>query len=365
MPQDPHLYGQPPPKKQKKEISVSSSLTFASQLSSLVAAQKTTVTTSGSSASAATAATTGRTRPSRSSKNELSGVKLKKKGTSSKLDGDDNNSSDGGSKLRLKSPVGTEDGKAERAHARRRMEAKARLYAAMQRGDYVGREVGLVDFDRKWAEQQDSRSGNPDSSSDYSSSDDEEDNIDKEIIEYEDEFGRLRRGTRAEKLRMERRLARGEASAAELDRMSARPKAPENLIVGDAVQVEAFNPQNAEAMEELARKRDRSATPPPAVHYEADKEIRTKGVGFYAFSKDEEKRKAEMENLEKERERTEKLRKEREEKVAARKREIEQRRRELGERRAKKMADNFLEGLGKDIFPSSSGGGGDEATQKE
>jgi hypothetical protein len=110
-------------------------------------------------------------------------------------------------------------------------------------------------------------------------------------------------------------------------------------------------------MEELARKRDRSATPPDAAHYDAQAEIRNRGTGFYAFSKDEERRKEEMEGLKAERERTERVRMEREDKVAKRKREVEERRREIAEKRAKKMADSFLERLEKKWLAKEEEGG--------
>jgi hypothetical protein len=362
MPQDPNLYGQRPPKKQKKESALPSSLAFTSQLSSLLAAQTTTTSgdstsTSGAGASVSATAVPARQRPSKSKTSDLFNVKVKRKAKDGGSAHDDDNDS---SRLVLKETLGYEDEKAERAHVRRRMEAKARLYAAMQRGDYVGREIGLVDFDRKWAESKDAADPNKDreSSSDLDSDpdDDGDSNIDTEVVEWEDEFGRLRRGTRAEKLRYDRQRARGQASVAELERMSARPRAPEALIHGDAVQAEAFTVRDEAAMEELARKRDRSATPPPAEHYRGDRELRTKGVGFYAFSRDEETRTAEMSSLEAERTRTEALRKEREGKTAARRREIEQRRKEISERRAKKLADSFLDGLGKDILTDNSPG---------
>ncbi|KAK3349329.1 hypothetical protein B0T25DRAFT_519582 [Lasiosphaeria hispida] len=353
MPQDPNLYGQPPPKKQKKEIAFPGSLSFTSQLSSLLATQ-TSKTPSASPAGTTSTAISGRARPSKTKTADLfTGVKAKRK---AKPD----DTADPTKKLSLKETHGTEDEKAELAHARRRMESKARLYAAMQRGDYVGREIGLVDFDRKWAE---GSKAQPSAAGHASSSDDDSDGsdarMDTEIVEFEDEFGRLRRGTRADKVRLERRLARGQASAAELEVMSARPRAPEALIYGDAVQTDAFAARDEAAMEELARKRDRSATPPPATHYRAEGEIRTKGVGFYAFSKDEEGRTKEMAALEAERATTESLRMEREEKAAAKKREIEKRRKEIGERRAKKIADSFLDGLGKDIFAGGGGGSGE------
>jgi len=99
-------------------------------------------------------------------------------------------------------------------------------------------------------------------------------------------------------------------------------------------------------METIAKKRDRSMTPPEEVHYDASKEVRSKGVGFYNFSRDKEGRQREMEALEKEREETERGRKEREERVEKRKKEIEERRRIIGEKRGKKLADAFLDGLG-------------------
>ena len=220
--------------------------------------------------------------------------------------------------------------------SRRRLEEKAKQYRAMKRGDFDGDEQALVDFDRKWVEGEEE--------SDVES---EMENGGDEIVDYEDEYGRARRGTRADAERMERKKKNKLRGAEELDRMSARPAMPANLIYGDTVQTAAFNPEDEtiEKMQELAKKRDRSATPPPQQHYEADKEFRIKGVGFYTFSKDEGIRKEEMEALERERLATERARAEREEKKEKRKREIEERRRILGEKKAKKQADNFLDGL--------------------
>ncbi|KAJ4293772.1 hypothetical protein N0V88_005280 [Collariella sp. IMI 366227] len=322
MPQDPNLYGQRPAKKQKKEIGLSGSLAFTSQLSSLLA-----TSSSSSSLGLSSPATTGRTRPSKLKKDDLSNTKIKRKAPP---DTDPKESK----KLSLKSPLGTEETKAELDFARRKMESKARLYAAMQRGDYIGREMGLVDFDRKWAESK-SFTSNPAPASSSSSSDSEPDptedpNIDTTLHDWTDEFGRIRRLTHAQILRLERRAARGAASAAELETMSARPKAPDELIYGDAVQTSAFTAHDLDAMEALARKRDRSATPPEATHYQADLETtRVRGTGFYKFSKDEETREKEMRGLEEERRRTEERRKGREEERERRRREIEERKRGL------------------------------------
>ncbi|KAM0562862.1 hypothetical protein ACHAPJ_001702 [Fusarium lateritium] len=323
MPQDPNLYGQRPTKKQKRDATLSSSLDFTAQLTSLM-----------SNASSNTVSA-GRSRSHKESKEDIF------KGTKPKR----NKESDGSKKLQMKEVAGTEEETQELARARRRMEEKARLYAAMKRGDYVPKEneaAPLIDFDRKWVEGEEGKD-NYETSSDE---DEAEADDSGELVEYEDEFGRVRQVTKAEKEKLDRRARRGLLGAEELERMSARPNAPSNLIIGDTVQSMAFNPDDPDKMEELAKKRDRSATPPPAQHYDADWEIRTKGTGFYKFSQDEETRTAEMEGLAEERRKTEEQRRVREEQKEARRREIEKRREDMAARRAKKQADSFLDGLG-------------------
>lgn len=346
MPQDPNLYGQRAPKRQKKEIALPSSLAFSSELSSLIANKS-------------SSSTTARPRPSKSKPDIFAGVKAKRKAERQERERDEG-------KLVLKDAVGTEDQKRENEAARRRMEEKARLYAAMKRGDYVPKEgeaAPLVDFDRKWAQAQEDGKGESSSSE---NDDDDEDNVDNETVEYTDEYGRTRRGTRADVARMERRQRVRAYAAQESETMSARPRAPENVIYGDAIQSEAFRAADEDKMEELARKRDRSMTPPEMKHYDADSEIRTKGTGFFQFSKDEETRQREMASLGAERLNTERERAKKDEDIERRRREveerrrvIEQRRKELGQKKARKMADNFLDGLAADI--GEGGGDGEEA----
>lgn len=359
MPQDPNLYGQRAPKRQKKETSLPSSLAFSAELSSLISTSKTpnaSTTTPGPG--------TARPRPSKSKTDDIfAGVRAKRRAERRDRDRDDG-------KLVLREVNTTEEEKNALLAARRRMEEKARLYAAMKRGDYVPKEgeaEPLVDFDRKWAEAQEkSQSNNNNASSSEEDDDDDDDesddNIDREIITFVDDLGRTRTGTRADKARMERRLRAREHGAAELEVMSARPRAPEGLIRGDAVQTEAFRPADEAAMEALARRRDRSLTPPDATHYDAAREVRTRGVGFFNFSRDEEVRTAEMEALAAERAATEREREKKGEEREARKKEVEERRRLIeerrraaGEKRARKMADSFLEGLAADLD------GGEEA----
>lgn len=346
MPQDPDLYGQRPPKRQKKSTSsaLPSSLAFKSELASLISTSKTPT-----SSITPQSTTQARPRPSKSKPNIFATVKAKRKADKASKRTDD--------KLILKNPTTTEDEKNAHLAARRKMEDKARLYAAMKRGDYVPKEgeaAPLIDFDRKWAEAQEAKdSANDDSSSsdDYDDDDIEDPN---EIITFTDEFGRTRSGRRASLQRLERQTRASAYGAAELERMRARPQAPERLIYGDAVQAEAFVPDAA--MEAMAAKRDRSLTPPPELHYDANGEIRTKGVGFFQFSRDGGVRKEEMEALARERETTERERGLREEERGVRKREveerrrvIEERRRAVGEKRAARIADSFLEGLAADM----------------
>jgi hypothetical protein len=98
-------------------------------------------------------------------------------------------------------------------------------------------------------------------------------------------------------------------------------------------------------MAHLAKRRDRSPTP-DEVHYDADAEVRNRGTGFYAFSKDEEVRKKQMEELMNVRAETERERDVRRERRAERERVRDNRRKEVDKLRAKRRAEMFLSGLG-------------------
>ncbi|KAI0849780.1 hypothetical protein F5Y00DRAFT_234811 [Daldinia vernicosa] len=360
MPQDPNLYGQRPAKRQKKGIPLSSSLDFASQLTSLLS----TPASDPSSSASSSAVAFGRARPSKN-KDDIFSVKAKRKAGASTSTAENDDGKDG-AKIQLKEVRGTEDEKHELARARRKMEEKARLYAAMKRGDYIAKEgeaAPLVDFDRKWAERHPEDADNNNNTYSSSGTDDSDaDDADQEMVEFKDEFGRTRRATRAEAARYERQRHRSALGAAELESMAAKPtKAPERLIFGDVIQSAAFNPEDdtRTKMADLAAKRDKSPTPPPDAHFDGRAEIRTKGVGFYQFSHDDEDaRRREMEALERERDTTERVRREREEQKEKRRREIEERRRKIGAKRAEKMAESFLDGLAGEMGTSGAGAGG-------
>ena len=226
------------------------------------------------------------------------------------------------------------------------MEEKARLYAAMKRGDVEDLdEKYTVDFDKKWADSH--------AEGEEDDSDDDEaptsDNEVEEMVEYVDEFGRTRTGTRSDLARIQRQ----QRSKAELasDRFTARPSAPSNIIHGDTIQHQAFDPDAGVAaqIEELARKRDKSLTPPPEEHFDGSKEVRSKGTGFFQFSGDMEERSRQMQELNSERAETERKRSERQQKLDERKRQIDERRREVQARKGKRKADDFLDELGVEL----------------
>ena len=324
-----NLYGVKRPTKTKdKQAFSSNALDFSSSLSALI------------STSATSNATAGRQRASKGKSDIFTAhnKNVKKRAAADSLD-------DGGQRHKTKDDVGAVD--AAMLHkSKRRMEEKARLYQAMKRGEYVDSgehhgERSLVDFDRKWVEQQ----GKDQSDSEMTGSDDPDSEV--EEIEYVDEFGRSRRGTKRDVKLEERRKKIQENARKELEDSQARPQQPANIIYGDTVQHQAFNPDEriAEKMAAIARKRNQSATPPPDSHYDADAEVRLKGTGFYNFSADAESRRKQMEDLEKQRTETETVRKDRETAMEARKKEIEQRRQLLAEQRSKAEAEKFLNQL--------------------
>lgn len=345
---DAHLYGVPRPKKASagKDITSGSALAFSTALSSLISSS-TTKPSAADNTSTTTTTMAGRTRPSRK-KDDIFAThnrNTKKRAAADML---------AEAEAQKYSAAKMDDESWRRT--KRKMEEKARLYAAMKRGDVEDEaEKHMVDFDRKWAQ-----------SEDKAEEDEEEDGEDseeetEEIIEYVDEFGRTRKGTKAEMAKEMRRRNMVSKAAEEPDRFTARPVAPSNIIFGDTIQAAAFNPDEPTAaqMEEIAKKRDREDTPPPDTHYDANHEIRTRGTGFFQFSKDEEERKRQMEGLEKERVRTEKMREGnedlRKEERERRKKEVEERRRAILEKRGKVQADRFLDELGEEIMEGAGG----------
>lgn len=325
---DAHLYGARPKDRAKaKEISSSSMLAFSSTLSSLIKASSDT-----------TQPAVGRPR-SRQKEDIFKSHKNKVKKRARK----DLEASDFTQEHRGRTAEETGEDEVAWKRTKRRMQEKARLYDALKRGDIedIDDKYG-VDFDRKWAEQQDRV--------DTASSSDSEASEVEELVEYTDEFGRTRKGTRAEAAREERR--KRSLAADEPDRFTARPSMPTNIIFGDAVQANAFNPDEtiAKRMADLAAKRDKELTPPPELHFDGNAEARQRGMGFFHFSKDEKERQEQMGRIQKEREETEHVRKERKAQIEKRKALIREKKQAMQEKRSQGRAEKFLDELGVELF---------------
>jgi hypothetical protein len=141
MSSDTGLYGIRKPKNTPKEISSSTSLAFASTLSGLLS-------------NSAPSQKPGRPRPSKNKSDIFtSHNKNTKKRAARDLEDD-------GHAQVHKANIGAVD-ESVLHRSKRKMEEKAKQYSAMKRGDYVGggenEGDGLIDFDRKWAD--DERSG--------------------------------------------------------------------------------------------------------------------------------------------------------------------------------------------------------------
>ncbi|KAF2500008.1 hypothetical protein BU16DRAFT_453113 [Lophium mytilinum] len=324
---DSSLYGiRPKGRAAAKEISSSSSLAFTSQLSTLIAASNT------SSKPGA-----GRPRPKKADIFSTHNKGVNKRALKDLDDADFE-------QKHSTSSAPLDDSTWHRS--KRKMQEKARIYAALKRGDIEDLEDNhLVDFDTKIVEAEDRGDVDKDTSSD-----DGADSEGEELVEFIDEFGRTRRGTRTQMIINERHKQMLEADRP--DRFTARPMAPANIIYGDTIQTAAFNPDEtiAQQMAALAAKRDKELTPPPAEHFDSRKEIRTKGVGFFQFSADEATRNKEMAALEKEREDTERSRREREKRKEERKKQVEARKKIIQDKRGKAQANKFLADLSEELL---------------
>ena len=166
---------------------------------------------------------------------------------------------------------------------------------------------------------------------------------DDPVIEYEDEFGRIRTARRSEVPREFH--PRHDAQDEDED---------EDIVIHNPVNHLPIYTPSEERIAEISKEYAED-TNPLNVHYDASKEVRAKGAGFYQFSADEETRKKQMEELKNVREETEKTRKDlgavdilpgelegmregptKSRAMEKRKREIEERRRLLEEKKKKR-----------------------------
>ena len=167
-----------------KEISSSTTLSFTSQLSSLISNSSTTSSRTKGSASS-------RLKPR---KDDIFSKPNRNTAKRAKRDSEDSPHFE---QKHTTNGEGLDSGIWERS--KRKMEEKARLYAAMKRGDVEDAdEKYAVDFDQKCLD------AHVDDKEDESSDDVDSDEESRETVEYKDEFGRTRTGTRAEASRAQR-----------------------------------------------------------------------------------------------------------------------------------------------------------------
>ncbi|KAI5815703.1 hypothetical protein BZA77DRAFT_314828 [Pyronema omphalodes] len=276
-----------------------------------------------------------RSRPSSNKTSSLfkdrSGPRSQKKGI---LDGAANKDGDG----KMSEDIGgAEESLLAWERGRRALEEKARRYRALMRGEENGRGEGddnapLVDFDRKWVE----------------SEEEDQEEEDGEQVEYEDEFGRTRLGSKAEAERAARAARARDSMNLFVPDSEMRIREPRNVIYGNHIQTHAFSTPLFEGLPSVAELK--STLPTKEVqeemlelHYDSRKEVRTKGVGFYQFSENAEVRKREMEELEKERLKTERERELRKMKREERKKALDERREKIRGLRRQKQGGSWLE----------------------
>ncbi|KAK4519847.1 uncharacterized protein ATC70_010091 [Mucor velutinosus] len=173
--------------------------------------------------------------------------------------------------------------------SREQLEKKARLYEAMRSGegfDAYDEEQDeekrpLVDFDKKYFQERDLERQKEEAAAAAAAAaarkkrkrNDEEDDNDP-WVEFEDEFGRTRIIRRSELPSTEQQQHHHRSDDSDYDSEEEENKA--YLI---------------------AQQRYKAADRSDMSHYEAGREIRTKGVGFYQFSKDEQERQAQLDKL--------------------------------------------------------------------
>lgn len=241
----------------------------------------------------------------------------------------------------------------ELARSRKKLIAKAGVYERLRKGNGGDgeEEDALVDFDRKWVEE-----GEPEFRSSASDDDEEEEGDGGgEMVEHTDDLGRTRKVSKKALARILRREARTKQQAQDQQtspsqgphHLAAQPP-PESVSYGPRIQTGAFQTANFSSVptaDMLAAAMPVEKEGVEQVHYDADREVRTKGVGFYRFSKDEEDRKREFQELEEERRRTERERERMAEKKRKRKEDLERRKEEVRKKRRGKVGGTWLEGF--------------------
>ncbi|KAG5647407.1 hypothetical protein DXG03_000478 [Asterophora parasitica] len=181
--------------------------------------------------------------------------------------------------------------------ARAALERKAKIYEKLRKGKTGG--LNDKQYDALLVDQT-SNNFDDDSDSDVDESVKlarAPETEDDPIVEYEDEFGRLRTGRRSE-------IPRELAPAPEEERDE-----DEDIIIRNPVNHFPVYEPSAERVAEVAAAYAEENNP-LNIHYDSARENRAKGAGFYQFSGDEETRRRQMEELKAARDETGKVREE-------------------------------------------------------
>lgn len=164
--------------------------------------------------------------------------------------------------------------------SREQLEKKARLYEAMRAGGFDADEeqddekMPLVDFDKKYFQERDLERQKEEAAAARKKRrhNDKQDDDNDPWVEFEDEFGRTR-----------------------IIRRSELPSTEQQQRRSDDSDYDSEEEENKAYL--IRQQRYKAADRSNMDHYEADREIRTKGVGFYQFSKDDQERRAQLDKL--------------------------------------------------------------------
>ncbi|KAI9000582.1 hypothetical protein BD414DRAFT_5935 [Trametes punicea] len=184
--------------------------------------------------------------------------------------------------------------------ARAILERKAKMYEKLRKGKSGGLnekqyEALLVDFEAKGIDPYfESDSDDVDESLTVPAPPEGEE--DDPVMEYEDEFGRVRTARRSE---IPRHLLPQEEKEKEEDF--------DPYVIHNPVNHFPIYEPSEERVEKI-RAEFAEENNPLNIYYDATREVRAKGAGFYQFSADEETRQKQMEELRKAREETERTR---------------------------------------------------------
>ncbi|XP_066521491.1 coiled-coil domain-containing protein 174 [Hoplias malabaricus] len=221
--------------------------------------------------------------------------------------------------------------------SRQKLEEKARLYEQMTKGDFPDEETEslyLVDFTQKIIDQKKMTHSRQSEKGDRDGEDSDTripipppQNTDEEWVEYVDALGRSRKCLRTDLAQFQKM---------DQDLQGKRVAGAEKTLLSEDMRREMQREQWEKEEEEQMKR------PVGPIHYEniRDQEARELGVGYFAFSQDEEQRRKQRETLDMLRDQTTDQRKKREQLKEKRKALLKAR---LAKVRMRKMKKNKLD----------------------